>query len=145
MFELDDVTITAMLVDGRFPKWRDVLGKLDGTPSVLEVAEFRTAARAAAIVTSEQSKGVTLTWTSNTLGLSARSSEYGESTVKCPLVAAGSTSGAKLDPAFVDDFLDSIPHDEEPQVQIYATSSSDRVLLKCGDYMGVIMPLAADA
>lgn len=144
-FELDGSVVTASLTDGKFPRWRDVAGEPTGEASVLEVAELLAAVRAAAIVTSEASKGVDLRWTADTLVLSARSSEYGESTVKCPLVAAGSTSGTKLDPRFLVDFLRSIPHDEEPQVQIYATSSSDRVLLKCGDYMGVIMPLAADA
>jgi len=101
--------------------------------------------RAAAIVTSEQSKGVDLTWTADTLVISARSSEYGESLVKCPLVAAGSTSTTKLDPRFLADFLRSIPGDEEPQVEIYATDAESRVLLRCGPYTGVIMPLARDA
>ena len=144
VFELDDVTITAMLVDGKFPKWRDVLGKLDGTPSVLEVAKFRAAVRAAAIVTSEQSKGVTLTWTADTLVLSGRSSEYGESKVKCQVAQAGTTSATKLDPWFLEEYLGSIPHDEEPQVEVFADNPGGRVLLKCGPYTGVIMPLAAD-
>jgi len=144
-FELDGTIVTGRLVDGRYPRWRDVLGDVEGQASVLEVQELLAAVRAAMIVTSEQSKGVDLAWASNTLVLSGRSAEYGESTVKCPLVAAGTTSQTKLDPKFVVDFLRAIPADEEPQVDVYATDPQSRVLLKCGPYTGVIMPLAADA
>lgn len=145
VFACDGVTVTGRLIDGKFPRWRDLVGDAEGTASVLEVAELLAAVKAAAIVTSEQSKGIDLTWTSNTLVLSGRSSEYGESTVKCGIVSAGTTSGTKLDPRFLADFLYHIPHDEEPQVDVYVTDPQSRVLLKCGPYTGVIMPLAADA
>ena len=144
-FELESTTVTGTLIDGRFPRWRDVVGEPEGQASVLDVQELLAAVRSAAIVTSEQSKGIDLTWTSNTLVLSGRSAEYGESTVKCDVVSAGSTSQTKLDPRFLSDFLRYIPADEEPQVDVYATDSQSRVLLRCGPYTGVIMPLAADA
>lgn len=143
-FELDGVTITGTLIDGRFPRWRDVLGEPAGEPTVLEVQQLLAAVRSAAIVTSEQSKGIDLAWAGDKLTLSARSAEYGESTVRCPVTQAGSTSATKLDPRFLTEFLRSIPADEEPQVDVYATSPQDRVLLKCGPYTAVIMPLAAD-
>jgi hypothetical protein len=43
------------------------------------------------------------------------------------------------------DFLRNLPGDEEPHVDIYAKDPQSRVLLKCGPYTGVIMPLAEDA
>jgi DNA polymerase-3 subunit beta len=143
-FDLEGTTVTGRIVEGRYPRWRDVVGEPEGQATVLEVGELLAAVRSAAIVTSEQSKGVDLTWTADTLVISGRSSEYGESTVKCPLVAAGSTSTTKVDPRYVVEFLRSIPADEEPQVSLYATDPQSRVLLKCGPYTGVIMPLAKD-
>jgi DNA polymerase-3 subunit beta len=143
-FTLDATTVTGRLVEGRFPRWRDVVGEPEGDPMLLEVGELLASVRAAAIVTSEQSKGVDLVWTEDTLVISGRSSEYGESTVKCPLVVAGSTSTTKLDPRYLADFLRAIPADEEPQVDVYATDRESRVLLRCGPYTGVIMPLAKD-
>jgi DNA polymerase-3 subunit beta len=144
-FEVEGTTVTGRLVDGRFPRWRDVVGKPEGEATVLERGDLLPAVRAAAIVTSEQSKGVDLTWTADTVVIHGQSSEYGESTVKCPLVAAGSTAPVKLDPRFLIDFLRHLPDDEEPQVDVYATDAESRVLLKCGPYTGVIMPLAKDA
>jgi DNA polymerase-3 subunit beta len=143
-FTLDGTTVTGRLVEGRFPRWRDVVGEPEGEPMLLEVGELLASVRAAAIVTSEHSKGVDLVWTEDTLVISGRSSEYGESTVKCPLVVAGSTSTTKLDPRYLADFLKAIPLDEEPQVDVYATDRESRVLLRCGPYTGVIMPLAVE-
>jgi hypothetical protein len=59
-------------------------------------------------------------------------------------VVAGSTSTTKLDPRYLADFLRAIPADEEPQVDVYATDRQSRVLLRCGPYTGVIMPLAVE-
>mgnify|MGYP006281586073 CR=1 FL=1 len=141
---MDSVTVTGRLVEGRFPRWRDVVGEPEGEASVLSVAELLSAVESAAIVTSEQSKGIDLAWAGDTLTLSARSAEYGESKVRCDVVQSGSAAGTKLDPRFVADFLRHLPADEEPQVDVYATDSQSRVLLKCGPYTGVIMPLAAE-
>ena len=143
-FTLDGVTVTARLVEGKFPRWRDVVGEPEGEPTVLEVGDLLRAVESAAIVTSEQSKGVEFTWSATGLALTAKSSEYGESRVKCDLVTPGSTSATKLDPKYVSQFLAHIPSDEEPQVNVYATDPGSRVLFRCGPYTGVVMPLAAE-
>ena len=144
-FSLDGTTITGRLVEGKFPRWRDVLGEPEGEPTVIDVVELLHSVQSAAIVTSEQSKGITLAWTANTLVLVGRSSEYGESKVICPTIAAGSTAGTKLDPKYVAQFLANLPGDEEPHVDVYVADAQSRVVLKCGPYTGVIMPLAEDA
>jgi DNA polymerase-3 subunit beta len=144
-FTLHGTTITGRLVEGKFPRWRDVLGEPEGEPTVIDVVELLQSTQSAAIVTSEQSKGITLAWTANTLVLVGRSSEYGESKVICPTIAAGSTAGTKLDPKYVAQFLANLPADEEPHVDVYVKDAQSRVVLKCGPYTGVIMPLAEDA
>ena len=144
-FTLDGTTITGRLVEGKFPRWRDVLGEPEGEATVIDVVELLQSVQSAAIVTSEQSKGITLAWTANTLVLVGRSSEYGESKVICPTIAAGSTAGTKLDPKYVAQFLANLPSDEEPHVDVYVADAQSRVVLKCGPYTGVIMPLAEDA
>ena len=142
--ELDGVTITGRTVDGRYPRWRDVIGEAEGTPTTLDVQELLKANEAAAIVTSEQSKGLTYSWSADTLVLSGKSSEYGESVVSCPVLSAGTFATTKLDPRFVIDFLRHLPSDEEPNVDVYVKDAQSRVLLRCGPYTGVIMPLSED-
>jgi DNA polymerase-3 subunit beta len=143
-FTLDGCTVTGRLLEGRFPRWRDVVGEPEGEPSVIDCVELLQAVNAAAIVTSEQSKGVSLTWTSNTLVLAGRSSEYGESLCECPTIAAGTTASTRLDPQYMAQFLSHLPADEEPHVDVYVKDAESRVLLRCGTYTGVIMPLAAE-
>lgn len=145
VFTSDNATVIGQMTEGSFPRWRDVVGEPDGEPTVIDIADLKSAVRAAAIVTSEQSKGVDLAWSNNTLVISARSSEFGEASVKCDVVSAGTTSATKVDPRYVVEFLEHLPPDGEPQVEVFATDPESRVMLKCGDITGVIMPLAKDA
>jgi len=145
-FEIDGTTVTARLTEGRFPRWRDVMGKAEGDASIIEIEELKHATLAAAIVTSEQSKGIDLSWQGDTLVLSGRSSEYGESSVKCHVVSVGSRATVKLDPRYIVDFLKGISSkDSEPSVSMFVKDAGSAVLLVCGDYTGVIMPLDASA
>ncbi len=144
-FNLTGCVVTGRLLEGRFPGWRDVVGEPEGEPSVIDRKDLLQAVNAAAIVTSEQSKGVSLNWTSNTLVLAGRSSEYGESLCHCPTIATGSMASTRLDPTYMAQFLSHLPADEEPHVSLYVKDAESRVLLKCGTYTGVIMPLAAEA
>ena len=144
-FTIDGCIVTGRLVEGRFPKWRDVVGEGEGEPAVIATAELLQAVSAAAIVTSEQSKGITLTWGKDSLTLVGRSSEYGESRCTCPTIEHGTPATTKLDPKYLAQFLSHLPADEEPQVDVYVKDAQSRVLMKCGPYTGVIMPLAEDA
>ena len=146
VFSMDGCTVMGRLIEGRFPAWREVVGEPEGQPTVIDTTELLQAVNSAAIVTSEQSKGINLTWTSSTLVLSGRSSEYGESKVICPVIAAGSTASVKLDPRYLSDFLDPrhLPADEQPHVDLYIKDAQSRVLMKCGPYTGVIMPLSEE-
>lgn len=144
VFTLDSAVVTARLVDGRFPTWRDVFPEPTAEPHAVDRGELLAATRAAAVVASEQSKGVLYDW-GTSLTLSAKSSEYGESKVKCELVEAGTACKVKLDPHFVRDYLTGLPADEEPNVLVHTTWPGGAVTLVCGEYRGVIMPLAEDA
>jgi DNA polymerase-3 subunit beta len=146
----DGLTITGRIVEGAFPpSWKELvkINDDDGEPSVIDAIELMQSVKSAAIVASEQSKGIRLSWMKHMLHINGRSSEYGESEAKCPIIAAGSTASTKLDPRYVIDFLDPkhLPADEEPHVDVYVKDAQSRVLLRCGPYTGVIMPLAEDA
>jgi ABC-type transport system involved in Fe-S cluster assembly fused permease/ATPase subunit len=81
-FDLEGTTVTGRIVEGRYPRWRDVVGQPEGQATVLEVGELLAAVRSAAIVTSEQSKGVDLTWTADTLVISGRFYDVSEGAIR---------------------------------------------------------------
>lgn len=141
---IDSVMVTARQIVGRFPRWRDVFPDREATPHVVEIAQLLNATRAAAIVTTEQSKGVDYTFGADGITLHGQSADLGESTVTCDVVTPGTSCTTKLDPSFVAEFLRALPADGEPHVEVEAVDSQSAVVLRCGDVRGVIMPLAKD-
>lgn len=143
--ELDDGSrLVARLLEGRFPKWRDVVPAAgDQTPrAAADHGELLSAVRQAAIVTTEQSKGVVFQFMDDELELSGRSAESGESRVSCPLRQGGPITRVSLDPRFVSDALLAVDPDEP--VEILATKPGERVVFFSGSVTAVVMPLAEE-
>jgi DNA polymerase-3 subunit beta len=138
-------TVTALLMEGRFPRWRDVLPDRDVASTTVDRSLLLAATRAAAICSSEESRGVEYAFSAEGVWLHGQSAEKGESSVTCDIVEAGAKAGVKLDPAFVVEWLNGIDGDEEPTVSIEVVDAESAVVLRCGDNTGVIMPLAKDA
>jgi DNA polymerase-3 subunit beta len=137
-------TVTARLTEGRFPRWRDVIPADGAEPTTVLSAALLSATKAAAIVTSEQSKGVQYTFTAEGIHLHGQSAEAGESSVTCEIVEAGHACTVKLDPIFVREWLSGLPADGEPTVSVQATDGESAVVLRTDTFTGVIMPLAKD-
>jgi DNA polymerase-3 subunit beta len=137
-------TISARLVDGRFPRWRDVFPDRPDAMRVKIVAgPLLAAVRQAAIVTSEQSKGVDFAFEPGQLVLAGRSAESGESRIELPIEHAGTTVKIKLDPRFMSEFLRVL--DGATTVTLELTDAQSACVCRTDDGYGyVIMPLAAD-
>jgi DNA polymerase-3 subunit beta len=137
-------TISARLVEGRFPRWRDVFPERPEAMRVtMPVGPFLGAVRQAAIVTSEQSKGVDFSFEPGGLVLTGRSSESGESRIELPIDHAGESVRIKLDPRFVTDFLRVL--DAAGSVTVELTDAQSAAVFRTEDGYGyVVMPLAAD-
>jgi DNA polymerase-3 subunit beta len=141
---IGNVTVTALLLEGRFPLWRDVVPSRDADPTTVTRADLLSATRAAAICSSEESKGVLYAFSGDGIWLQGKSGEKGESSVTCEIVEAGAKASVKLDPAFVTEWLNGIAGDDYPNVEVDAVDPESAVVLRCGDNTGVIMPLAKD-
>jgi len=139
-----NVTVTGLLVDGRFPRWRDVLPERDAKPTTVNRADLVSATRAAAICTSDDSKGVNFAFATDGIWLNGKSAEKGESSVTCEVVEAGDKTSVKLDPLFVLQWLAGIDAEADPVVEVEAGDAQSAVIMRCGDNTGVIMPLAAE-
>lgn len=138
---LPNARVIARLVEGKFPRWRDVIPEHDTNPTTATIAELRAATSSASICTSEQSKGVEFTFDGDTIALRGQSSEHGTASVTCPVVEPGNECTVKLDPSFVLQFLDGLPADGEPTVSILTKDAAGAVVFRCDDYTGLVMPL----
>lgn len=138
------VTVYSTLVEGRFPRWRDVMPDRLGAKQIeFVVGPLHAAVRQAQIVTSEDSRGVDFTFDDGKLTLHAEVSETGQSHVELPIAYEGDATTVTLDPRFVSDFLRVL--DPDKNVILYLTSSDGPVLCQTEDgYSYVIMPLARE-
>ncbi|MDD3470931.1 MAG: DNA polymerase III subunit beta [Thermoguttaceae bacterium] len=135
------VTMYTRLLEGRFPRWRDIfpddttLSRLD-----LPVGEFYSAVRQAAIVIDETHPGVEFEFNEGKAILRARSSETGESHVEMPISYDGPTIQISLDPKFLNDFLRVLNADS--QVTLLGKDADTPLVLRTEDeYSYIVMPL----
>ncbi len=138
------VTIYSRLVEGRFPKWREVFpDRQDSTKFEVSVGPLYSAIRQAAIVSSEESRGVDFTFGEGNLVMAGLTAEIGESRVELPIPYTGELITVTLDHRFVADFLKVLDSDKTVTVDIQGSDSAALFLTDDG-YGYVIMPLARD-
>ena len=137
-------TISARLLEGRFPDWRKVFPER-GAGEQIELAAGPThaAVRQAAIVTSEESRGIDFTFGGGSLVLAGRAAEVGQSRVELPIGYDGKEITITLDPRFVIDFLKVL--DSEKTFTLELKDGESAAVCTTDDGYGyVIMPLARD-
>jgi DNA polymerase III subunit beta len=138
------LTIYSRLVEGRYPKWRDVFPHRTGAAKIeLSVGPLYSAVRQAAIVTSEESKGVDFNFEGGTLTLSGRAADVGQSHIELPIAYDGPAVGITLDPRFLSDFLRVLDPGKTFTLEVKDAESA-AVCSTDDGYGYVIMPLARD-
>ncbi len=132
------------LVEGRFPKWREVLpNRQDSTKIDLPVGPMFSALRQAAIVTSEESRGIDFTFKHGSLVLSNSTAEVGQSRVELPVAYDDDEITITLDHRYVSDFLKVLQPDKSFTLDV--ENSEQAAYCQTDDKYGyVIMPLSRD-
>lgn len=138
------VSMYSRLVEGRFPRWRDVFPRRDGAIQVqLTVGPFWAAVRQAAIVTSDDRRGVDFVFANGKVELAAHGAEFGESKVELPIAYDGAEVAITLDPRYLDNFLRVLDPQQNLTLELRDTESA-AVCWTDDGYGYVIMPLARD-
>lgn len=137
-FLAGDVTLHTRLVEGRFPRWRDVVPKDAKICVPLLAGPLLQLVRQAVIFTSIENRGVDWEFAKGKLTLHSLAAEQGESRVDMPIDFRG-TLTLRLDPRFVADFLKTLA--AETQVTIRLTDSESAMLFETDHSRYVIMPL----
>jgi len=136
--------IYARLLEGRFPRWRDVFPRRDNAIKIeMNVATFFQTVRQAAIVTSEESRGIDFTFGGGLAVLAGRAAETGEARIELPISYDGQEVTVTLDPRFMIDFLKVLDPGSSFSLELQDAESA--VVCSTEDGYGyVIMPLARD-
>ncbi len=136
--------VYSRLVEGRFPKWRDVFPtRREAIRIDLTVGPLYSALRQASIVASEESRGIDFAFGEGTLVLSGSTAEVGQARVEFPVPYDGPSVTLTLDHRYVADFLKAL--DPERVITFELENADSAALLTTDDGYGyVVMPLARD-
>ena len=138
MAEIGGTILTARLLEGRFPKWRDIVP--DEKPATtVGVGQLLEAVRQGSICRSESTKGSQFVISDTCLAVSSESSEYGSSRARCEVIGS-SKAALKLDASYVIEFLSTL--DTADNVTIEAAGNDAATVFRCGETFAVIMPMA---
>ena len=134
-------TLYSRLLEGRYPKWRDVIPqRTDAATIELSVGPLFAAIRQAAIVTSDESRGINLVFADGTLTLSGSTAEVGQSRIEVPIPYDGEEIAITLDHRFLADFFKVL--DPGKNVSLNVKDNESAAVFETDDgYLYVVMPL----
>ncbi len=134
-----------LLVEGRFPKWRDVLPQRTESNKIdLPVGPTYSALRQAAIVASDESRGVDFTFKNGSMILSNNTAEVGQSRIEVPVAYTDDEElTITLDHRYLADFLKVLQPDKSFTFDV-ENGEQAAYCVTDDNYGYVIMPLSRD-
>lgn len=136
-------TIYARLVQGRFPRYQDVVPRDSTTQIELVVGPLHSAVRQAMIVTNDESRGVDFRFENGTLTLESQATDVGTSKVEIPISYDAEAILVTFDPRFVAEFLRVL--EPSAAVSLHLTDANSAAVFRADEnYTYVVMPLAPD-
>ena len=139
IFHTNEATLTSNLIEGQFPPYEDVVPKECDRKMTAGTADLLSAVRRSALLTTQDSKGVRMTFTGKGLTLSSKSPEAGEATITFACKFEGPDLEIGFNPMFFTDALKVVNSDE---ISFELLAPNRPGLLKGGaNFTYVIMPV----
>ena len=136
-------TIYSRLVEGRFPRYRDVIPNESRYSIELAAGPFYSAVRQAQIVVNDESRGVDFTFANGLLVLKSVGLDVGESKVEIPIAFEGEELTITFDPRFVAEFFRILETGTSVRLELIDHEKA-AVFRTDDDYVYVIMPLTRE-
>lgn len=135
--------IRSRLVDGRYPRYHDVLPATHSAVVGTTAGEWLAAVQQAAIATGDESRGVDFAFRDGVATLAARAADVGASAVELPVAYDGDPVEVTLDARYLQDPFS--PLDPATPVRFELVDAKTPVVFRVdGGYFGCIMPLTRD-
>lgn len=134
-----NLVVNSNLVEGNFPKYEDIIPTGYDKKLTLSTEAALSGVRRAALLTSEESKGIKLSLTGDTLVFSGSSPEAGAAEVSMPVEYGGEPIDIGFNPQFLVDVLRVI---RAPDFELELGQPDRPGLIKSGaDFLYVLMPI----
>jgi DNA polymerase-3 subunit beta len=138
-FEMDGVTLTTKLIEGVYPNFRQVIPGQCEHRIAIEREMLLTALKRVALLTSDKSGSVKLTFGKNKLKISASSPDVGEAHESVVIKYAGKELQMAFNPDYVMEPLRNLIHDE---IYVELTDDLSPGVIKCEvPFVYVLMPM----
>ena len=133
------VTISSNLVEGNFPKYEDIIPSDYDKKVVLSKNVVLSAVRRAALLATEDSKGIKLGLSDGMLVFSSRAPETGDAQIDMAVEYKGAAIEIGFNPQFLIDMLRVITTDE---VELHLGESDRPGMMKSGSgFLYIVMPV----
>ncbi|MCX5682309.1 MAG: DNA polymerase III subunit beta [Planctomycetota bacterium] len=132
--------VYSRLVDGHFPKYDDVIPKDCEKKAVLGAAAFLAAVRKAALLTNEESRGVTLKFDGQELVVTSRTPEMGEAEIRIPAEYGAEALEIGFNPQYLMDAVKVV--DAEQFTFAFKGPSKPGVITEGRTFIHVVMPVS---
>ncbi len=139
VFRCGGVIISSNLVEGNFPKYEDIIPSGYEKKLRLPTEVILSAVRRAALLTSEESRGIKLSVGKDSLVFSSRAPEAGDAEVKLAVAYKGEPIEIGFNPQFLTDVLRAV---KEPEFELELGQADTPGVIKSGaNFLYVLMPI----
>ncbi len=134
-----NVTLSSTLVEGNFPKYEDIIPKDYEKKVVLNTLSALSAVKRAALLSSEDSKGIKLSLQKGRMLFSSRAPETGDAQIEMPVEYDGPSMEIGFNPQFLIDAIRVLKADA---FEMHLGEPDRPGLLKCGpSFLYIVMPV----
>lgn len=138
-FEFDEVTLTTKLIEGTYPNFRQVIPSQCEQRIAVEREVLLTALKRVALLTSEKSSSIKLTFGKNKLKISASSPDVGEAHESVPIKYNAKEIQVAFNPDYIMEPLRNLVNDE---IYVELTDDLSPGVIKCDvPFIYVLMPM----
>lgn len=143
-FRIGSVSITAQIIQGRFPDYRKVIPADSEIKQrlLIPVGPFASLMRQVRVMESAESHGVDLLFSKGKLTAMSRAKEIGNATADIPLAYDADDLSIAFGGPYVAELLKVL--DPSTSVEVCLLGGEELALFVSGTYKHVIMPLAAN-
>ena len=139
-FTDDHATLTSNLIEGNFPPYKDVVPKDSDKKATLPREGFKSAVKRASVLTTEESRGLKMSFGGKELVLSSRAPETGEAEVRLAVPEySGEPISIGFSPGYVLDALKVV--DTETFTLEMKGPNKPGVIRTGPDFLYVVMPV----
>lgn len=139
MFEFDNILVVSKLIEGSYPNFKQVIPAQSSERVPIEREGLLSAVRRVALLTSEKSNSVKLTFTKNKLKVSVTTPEVGEAHETMAVKYSGKEMSVAFNPEYLMDPLRHLTNDE---IYLELSDEMSPGVVKCDQpFLYVLMPM----